>query len=223
MPFVSLTSFNSRWVLALLTPSLHIWIVCLYSSWIPAPTSFMLHFYVQVQSGAPCSSYRSPNTFYWFLDGRGGPLRNLEEVIPEHQPLSWTPVFSRASSRRILQSRSLNRPKSVLLRSRLVVLLFALLPPLRILNSVNAWSLQPRLPPVFPSPNSSSLMEVWGAADHTPLLSPLSLVLELSSMHYRKLLDCLCPAALPPKQLMKYSACWVVCRSVRNPKKIAKL
>ena len=48
--------------------------------------------------------------------------------------LSWTPLLSRTVSHGILQRRSLHRPKSALLKSRVVILLLALLFFLRILN-----------------------------------------------------------------------------------------
>jgi len=63
---------------------------------------------------------------------------SLEEVILEHEQLSSAPLFSRAGSCGSLQSGYLNRPKSVLLKSRLVLLLFAWFPPLRNLNSINS-------------------------------------------------------------------------------------
>jgi len=56
--------------------------------------------------------------------------------------LSWTHLFSRAVSHGILPSRSLNRSKCAVLKSRIAILLFALLLPLMVLNSTIAQSLQ---------------------------------------------------------------------------------
>lgn len=59
--------------------------------------------------------------------------------------------FSRAISHGILLRRSLNKSKPALLKSRVVIMLFVQLPPLRILNSIIPWSLQVRLPLTFTS------------------------------------------------------------------------
>lgn len=67
-----------------------------------------------------------------------------------HQ-LFYIPLFSRAVSHGILPGKSLNWLKSALLKLRVVVLLFALLLPLRILNCIISWSVQPSLPPTFTS------------------------------------------------------------------------
>ena len=58
--------------------------------------------------------------------------------------LSWVPLPSRTLSHGILTSRSLKRPNSALLKSRVVRLLCTLLTALRILNSTISWSLQPK-------------------------------------------------------------------------------
>lgn len=76
--------------------------------------------------------------------------------------LSWIPLLSMAIIHGNLPSRSLKRLKSALLKSRVVVLLFALLPPFKILNSTILWSRQPRLPPTLISPTSSSLFVASG-------------------------------------------------------------
>ena len=53
--------------------------------------------------------------------------------------LSWAPLPSRALSHGTLPSRSLKRPKSALLKSRVVSLLCALLAALRILELYHFW------------------------------------------------------------------------------------
>jgi len=80
--------------------------------------------------------------------------------------LSWDLLPFRDLSHGTLPSRSLVRPKSVLLKSRAVSLLCVLLAALRILNSTISWSLQPRLPLSFPT--SPSLL-----ARTRPSIAPL--------------------------------------------------
>lgn len=72
-------------------------------------------------------------------------------VISFPVPFSRKTIFSLAFSLLpiYIPGRCLNRPKSALLKSRVVVLLFALFPPLRVLNSSISESLQPRLPLTF--------------------------------------------------------------------------
>lgn len=72
----------------------------------------------------------------------------------QYQP---TPLLSTVISQGILPSKSLKWLKFALLKSRVVLLLFALL-PLRILNS-SWWSLQRRQPPTFTPPISSFTFE----------------------------------------------------------------
>ena len=67
------------------------------------------------------------------------------------------PLPLRALAHGIPPSSSLKRAKSALLRSKVLVLLIALLPPRRILNSTISWSLQLSLPPAFTSSTSPSL------------------------------------------------------------------
>ena len=71
--------------------------------------------------------------------------------------LSWTPQPSRALTHGIPPSRSLKRPKLALPKSKVLILVIALLPPHRILNCTISWSLQPKLPPTFTSSTSPSL------------------------------------------------------------------
>ncbi|KAK4819332.1 hypothetical protein QYF61_001165 [Mycteria americana] len=66
--------------------------------------------------------------------------------------------YSGALSHGTLPSRSLKRPKSALLKSKVASLLCTLLGALRILTSIISWSLQPRLPLSFTFPTSPSLV-----------------------------------------------------------------
>lgn len=74
--------------------------------------------------------------------------------------LSWIPFCSRTV---YFPSRSLSRPQSILLKSRAVILVFALCNPLR--SSTTSWSMQSKLLPTFTSSTSSSFLvckhEVW--------------------------------------------------------------
>lgn len=78
-------------------------------------------------------------------------LRKLCLMINQ---FSWAPLSSGAVSEGILPSRSWNRPKSALGKSRVVILLFVLLIPLRILNS----TVQKRLLSTFTYSTSSSVL-----------------------------------------------------------------
>lgn len=63
----------------------------------------------------------------------------------ENQPVFL--VISPGMYLRIVLSRSMNKPKSVFMKPRVVILLFALLPSLSILNFITSWPLQSKLPP----------------------------------------------------------------------------
>ncbi|XP_009331426.1 PREDICTED: uncharacterized protein LOC103924602 [Pygoscelis adeliae] len=86
-------------------------------------------------SGAPCSSMQTSchlflTIYMWrrtSLKPEGGGSFRTDQVC-------WTPLLSRTVSHGILQRRSLNKPKSALLKSKVVILLLALLFFLRILN-----------------------------------------------------------------------------------------
>lgn len=66
--------------------------------------------------------------------------------------LSWASLPARALFHSILPSRSLQRPKSALPKSRVASLPCCLLTALGILNCTTSWSLQPRLPLRFTLP-----------------------------------------------------------------------
>ena len=116
--------------------------------------------------------------------------------------LSWTPLLSRALTRGIPPSRSLKRPKLTLLKSKIMILLTALLLLCRILNSTISWSLQPRLPLTFTSSTSPSLF-ISTRSSITSLLvgSSTTCVKKLSSMLCRNLLDCVCLAVWSFQQI----------------------
>ena len=98
--------------------------------------------------------------------------------------LSWAPLPSRAISHGILPSRSLRRPKSALLKSRVASLLRTRLAALRIVNPTVLWSLQPRLRLTFTFPTSPSLL-VRTRSSIAPLLvgSSVTWQRKLSSTH----------------------------------------
>jgi len=91
--------------------------------------------------------------------------------MPENQSDPLDPSSFQESTPRILPSRSLKRPKSDLLNIMAVMLLFALLVLLRILNSTISQPLQPRLPLTFTYPTGSFLSLRIGSSRACPLLS----------------------------------------------------
>lgn len=101
-------------------------------------------------------------------------------------------MLPRTVSHRILPSRSLTRSKSALLKSRVAILLFVLL-PLRILNSTTLSLLQPRWPPILTSLTSSSCF----ASMRCSRVSSSCLFLES-----RNFLDCLWPPILSFQQIL---------------------
>lgn len=97
--------------------------------------------------------WRPPAAFACFPACWDGPL----EVTLENQPVFLeSSLFSTTVLHWILPSRPLDWLKSALMKTRDVILLFALFPPLRILKSTISCSLQPRLLPTFASLISSS-------------------------------------------------------------------
>lgn len=100
-----------------------------------------------------------------------------------------------------LPSSPLKRPKSALLKSRAVSLLCILLAALRILKPTISWSLQPKLPLACTLPTSLLLVSENKVQHSTSHVSKFS-TWKLSSMHFRKYLDCLCPPVLSSKQLL---------------------
>ena len=116
--------------------------------------------------------------------------------------LSWVPLPSNMLAQGIPPGRSLKRLKLALLKSRVVILLVALLLPYKILNSTISWLLQPKLPPNFTSPTSPSLL-VRTRSSSTYLLVGCSTICirKLSSVHCRNLLDCVCLAVLLIQQI----------------------
>lgn len=147
---------------------------------LPTPRVYMLPFYVWAFSE---HSFNVP--LYHFLFIAYATLE-LKEVVNQ---LSWVSLL-RTIFQMILPKGSLNRTKSSLLKIMVVILLFALLSPVQILNSSTAWPLQPRV--AFTSSTCHSLfvrnrssttcIEIW------------------ASMHARSFLDYLFPAVLPSRK-----------------------
>lgn len=87
-------------------------------------------------------------------------------------------------------SRHLKWLKSVLIKTRDMILLFVLFRPLRILNSIISRSLQPRLLPTFTSWISCCTNQSHQGA--LSLLAPWSPVRKLLSLHSTNILYCQC-------------------------------
>lgn len=121
-----------------------------------------------------------------------------------HQ-LFYIPLFSRAVSHRILPGKSLNWLKSALLKLRVVVLLYALLLPLRILNCIISWSVQPSLPPTFTN-KAELVVDASIRSSRAPLLvgSLIICVRKSSSTHSRNVLQPYC-IVLPKDTVVKVS------------------
>lgn len=103
-----------------------------------------------------------------FWAGRRWSLEKIKQ-------LSVIPLLSRAVFPKILLSKSLNRSKPALLQSTVMILLFALPPPLGILNSTTSYCCSQGCPSLYPQPVPSCLYG-WGPAQ-PPLpdsLSPVS-------------------------------------------------
>lgn len=156
--------------------------VYLFSSWVTRPYFFyLLHLppYVWVQSRATCFSVQASCCLCLilclsgrtFLDSWAWIMRFLNI-----SKLSWASVVSRAVFQGILPSRSLKSLKSPFLKDRVVVLLFALLPPLRILNSTISLFLQSKLPLTFISDFDRQgclyRKDQWAGTDQVDVVKP---------------------------------------------------
>lgn len=87
----------------------------------------------------------------------------------------WTTPLSRPISYGFLSNRSPSMPKSALLKSKVVMMLFALFASFRILNSIILWSLQPKLPLTFTSMTCSSLFVSNRSNRTSPLIGHLTI------------------------------------------------
>lgn len=89
-----LFSFNSRWALVFLTPSLHTWTVSLHSFWVTCPFLQLLCASFSCFSRELLVHPHRPVTFAWFPAHCDGPFLSLEEVILEYQTGLLDPVCS---------------------------------------------------------------------------------------------------------------------------------
>lgn len=121
--------------------------------------------------------------------------------------LLWTPLPSRALSHGIPPNRSLKRTKLPLLKSRVAVLLIALLLPCRILNSTISWSLQPRLVSNLHIPKQSFFVSTRSNNTFLPPGSFAICVKKLSSGLYRDLLACVCLTVMSFQQISGWLKC----------------
>lgn len=130
-------------------------------------SSFFIYGFIQVLLVHPC-------TFPCFPALQDEPF--LEEVILKINQLSRTPLLSKVTSPGILPSRSLNQTKSVL-KFRIVILLFALLPPFRNLNFTSNGHCSQGCPQSSYPHTSSYLFVRSGLSGCALSLAPLSPVL----------------------------------------------
>lgn len=107
-------------------------------------------------------------------------------------------LFSMTVCQIIIPSQSVNRPKSDLLKPTVVVILFALFPPLKdseLHHPIAVAGCMVAL--AFTSPNRSSLFASIRSSRASLLVDSLVIsVRKLLSMHSRNFLDYLCPAVL---------------------------
>ena len=105
--------------------------------------------------------------------------------------------------------------------SRIVLLHFALLPSLRILDFTISWSLQPRLFLTFTAPTSSSLFVSIRSSTAPALIGSLVNCVMRLSMHCRNFLDGLNPAVLSlqqiPGRLITPTWVWKLCQKFSSP------
>lgn len=153
LTFMSLDRLHFRWTLAFLALSLHANTVCLYFcvTWHQFHLLYASFFFFFVlnfvrSSVSPC---RPPHLFTCLPVHGDGPFLRSEYVALENQPALLLPstFFQVYIPQYILNKHILNKPKSVLLKDKAVILLFALYSPFRILNTTTSHSMQPRLLP----------------------------------------------------------------------------
>ncbi|GAB0190592.1 AN1-type zinc finger protein 5-like [Grus japonensis] len=82
-----------------------------------------------------------------------------EEPTPEQNHIPWLPI------------KFLNRPESVLLKSNVMILLFALLPSIKMLKSIISWLLWSRLPQTTTSLTSFTLFASVRFSIDSPLIN----------------------------------------------------
>jgi len=138
---------------------LHIWTVSLYFSQVTG-----LCFYLLCVSCLCLSFVRSPLLIHahpWNFCPNSCSLgwTTVEHREGEYQPAFWHPSSLQSLIPQDSSKRSLKRPKSALLKAKVVVLLSVLTPPLKILNITISWSLQPRLSSIFTFTTSHRITE----------------------------------------------------------------
>lgn len=102
-----------------------------------------------------------------------GAGRNKRLVMWAHPWYSWVSLPSRAQFHMTLPNRSLKRPKSAFLMSKILRFRCAFLTVLRTLNSNTSQSLQQRLPLTFTFPHAPPCWWLWGPTQQLSSLSPL--------------------------------------------------
>ena len=193
MSLTSLARFRFMLTLAFLTSSLDAQTVFLYSPQVTCPCFHYLYPLFLCLSLAKSSLFIHTGLLAFLPDFVAVQIEFFwawRRCSLDINHLSWTPLPSKVLSHRTPPKRPLMRPKSALLKSRVVSLLFTLLSALRILNSTISWPLQPRLPLIFTYATSRSLW-VSMRSRRAPVLIGFSVTLrrKLSMVHSRNLLD----------------------------------
>lgn len=144
-------------------------------------------------------THAPPVTMAWFPAYWNRPFLSLEEMFETNKFL-WVLSLSRVVSHGILASRTLNRSKFTLLKSKVKILLFTLIPPLRILNSTVSGQLQP----------TANILNQFFLFCNDQVLQSMSLHQQhchpccefITPMHSRNFLDCLSFALLAFQQIL---------------------
>lgn len=146
--------------------------------------------------------HRPPTTLAWIPVAWDGPFLSQEEVILENKPALLDPSSLQDdipwdSSKQVPEQAKVCSPEVWGYKPAICLV------SLRILNSTILWSLQPRLPPGFIFLTSSSLFKSTMSSRACLLVSSsITCGWKLSSLHLRRLLDCLCPAVLAFQQTL---------------------
>ena len=169
---------------------------------VPASTFCVLPFYVWVLLWVPSSSMQA----FWCVCLASSLLRWTALELGASGPWVSTSFLGPRSLQGLIPQDSTKQTQEMARicsrESRVVIMLYALLPPLSILNSMISWSLQARWPLTFTSSRSHSLF-VSVRSSRAPLrvVSLVAFVWKLSWMLCRNSLDCWYCAVLVLQQI----------------------
>jgi len=187
-------SLSSSWAFAFLISSLHDLTRPLYSSGVACPFfhrwQTLLFFLSPSKSSVFSQAGHPPHRFVLRHMGTACSCALKTSSWKNVRP-AWTPLPFSTLSHGTLSTSVLNRPKSALRKSMVVVLLAPLSSSPQTESSVISWLLSPRWPPTTTSPTSPSLSVNSRSSKALPLVGSLTCCLRtLSATHSRNLLAC---------------------------------